>query len=309
VEIMSKTEGPVVPRYQPGDVFVVPLPGGWYGAARILRCDDEREPGGAYFMATTPYLERKPPELGDPRLRQVLSRRYFAWAGQPALVWMRDVPAESLTFLGNLALDDNDRAIARDMSGSSATGRFDEALWQWRWDNDREAVVAEVKARQEECLARLKRLRQTQKPKKMLADDDFWRLITLLGQPTENLGVAKEGYERLVTALSRRNKTDIKRFEEALTYKLYLLDTQSHAERSETSDDGFLYARCAVVVRGREYYESVRDDPEKMPSDAEFEDLLSVAPTAYERKTGKEFDYETGCCYETGSNIKGWPEK
>ncbi|HOU93780.1 MAG TPA: hypothetical protein PLU22_22170 [Polyangiaceae bacterium] len=34
--------------------------------------------------------------------------------------------------------------------------------------------------------------------------------------------------------------------------------------------------------------------------------LLSVAATAFERKTGSDFDHETPVSYETFSNAAGW---
>lgn len=308
---MSKTKRAREPGHQLGDVFVAALPSGWFGAARILGWDAERERQGAYLVATSTYLEHASPTLDDPRLRQVLARRYFYWSAQLALVWVRELPADILTYLGNLPLDEDDeraRAYCETFGFAGATGRFNEALWQWRWDHDREAIVAEQKAEEEAFYALLKRQRRSQKPKSMLTDDDFWALIGLLGQPAENLDLAMDGYERLVGALTQRNRRDIKKFEETLAYKLYLLDTKAHAERSVGSDDGFLYARCGVVAYGRECFESVRNDPAQMPDDADFEDLLSVASTAYERKTGEELEYETGCSYETGSNITGWPE-
>ena len=87
------------------------------------------------------------------------------------------------------------------------------------------------------------------------------------------------------------------------------LDTTAHAKRVGGSDDGFLYSRCVCVANGREFYENVRANPKKMPGELEFEALLGIAATAYERKTGREFGYLTGCSYETGSNLKGWKEK
>jgi hypothetical protein len=43
-----------------------------------------------------------------------------------------------------------------------------------------------------------------------------------------------------------------------------------------------------------------------MPKDLEFEYLLSIAPKAYKKKTGEDFEYITGCSYETFSNKDGW---
>lgn len=52
---------------------------------------------------------------------------------------------------------------------------------------------------------------------------------------------------------------------------------------------------------------SVLADPQQMPKDMEFEALLSVAPFAYQRKTGQDFDHATPLNYETYSNQAGWP--
>ena len=49
-----------------------------------------------------------------------------------------------------------------------------------------------------------------------------------------------------------------------------------------------------------------------MPKDIEFESLLYVAPTAYERKTGISGDAvrnQTELSYETFSNTEGWSEE
>lgn len=110
---------------------------------------------------------------------------------------------------------------------------------------------------------------------------------------------------------------DIKEFEEALSYKLYLLDTKEHAKNigeysydEETQDyfsaDLFLYFRCSVITEGKECFELTIKNPQNMPKDNSFEPLLSLASEAYQRRTGKEFEYLTGCDYETFSNDAGW---
>jgi hypothetical protein len=99
-----------------------------------------------------------------------------------------------------------------------------------------------------------------------------------------------------------------------LSEKLWYLDTKQHAqvflddpeEEGYLSVDDFLYARCTVVANGREYYEAVLADPSQMPVDFTFEPLLSVAMTAYKRKTGKQFMALPAFNYETYSNKKGW---
>lgn len=47
--------------------------------------------------------------------------------------------------------------------------------------------------------------------------------------------------------------------------------------------------------------------PTQMPKDMEFEAILSVAASAYQRKTGQELEHLTPLSYETYSNREGWP--
>src|SRR5207248_2122881 len=105
-------------------------------------------------------------------------------------------------------------------------------------------------------------------------------------------------------------------FEERFAHLMYQLDTRAHAsnigedscdpESDYVSADGFVYARCVVVANGKEFYEQVLKDPTKMPKDMEFESLLGLASAAYELKTGEQFEYSTGCSYESFSNPAGW---
>jgi hypothetical protein len=67
-----------------------------------------------------------------------------------------------------------------------------------------------------------------------------------------------------------------------------------------------VYARCVVVANGSDFYEAVFGDLTKMPKDMEFESLLGLASSAYELKTGEQFEYSTGCNCESFSNPTGW---
>jgi hypothetical protein len=79
------------------------------------------------------------------------------------------------------------------------------------------------------------------------------------------------------------------------------------------SADTFLYARCAVVLAGRERYLQVIEDPaafraftDVASQDADL--LLDVASEAYEEATGEEWSHVEPFDYETGSNQEGWAE-
>ena len=72
------------------------------------------------------------------------------------------------------------------------------------------------------------------------------------------------------------------------------------------SVDQFLYTRCAVVANGEEVFEGILSDPNEFPEDAEFEAILYVARSAYEKKAGKDYPHSPATSFETLSNKKGW---
>jgi hypothetical protein len=149
-------------------------------------------------------------------------------------------------------------------------------------------------------------------------DGTFWGLIDKLDWQHEDDDDAV--VEPIVRALALLPDAEIGSFQETLARALYDLDGRAWARESgdeiwlgepdRLSVDAFLYARCAVVARGRATYDLVREDPTRMPKNEEFESLLYVASTAYERKTGLEWDDldDTAVSYETFSNEAGWPK-
>jgi hypothetical protein len=149
-----------------------------------------------------------------------------------------------------------------------------------------------------------------------MSEEDFWAIIALLRFNSAD-GLS-EGMQRAEDMLCTLSEAHIKGFQEVLAEKLYAIDTRQHCRycyRGELdpdngnhyiSADDFLYSRCAVVARGRLFYDVVVKYPSRMPSGVELEDLLYLAPHAYERKTGKDFDHLTALSYESFSNLEGW---
>ena len=297
-----------------GDIFKTTLADGRFGAIRILKSWET-----SFLVATTPYISTEPPNISDPLLKSVLIKKRFSWKNKPAwCVYAGKIP-KPLELLGNIGLTPEEEQI-RPHGGSAGfpsaggwpTDVGHDVYDEWRWDHDREAYEAEVKRESEER----QKARQVQpKPKKMMEDDDFWKLISLLDW--SKTGNDDAVVEPVVTLLATLKKGDLRQFHEALCYKLFLLDTQYHAKNSMSSDsanwrdelsvDGFLHSRCVIVANGREYYEKVLRDPASMPKDLEFEALLYLSQQAYAKKTGDEdFDYDPGCSFETYTNLDGW---
>jgi len=142
--------------------------------------------------------------------------------------------------------------------------------------------------------------------KNLFSEDDFWKVI-------DKIDWTKKGLESktspAVKMLAKMPMSNIYLFADKLSAKLYHLDTRIHATVYASNEpdnfisaDDFLYARCAVVAEGREYYEKVLGDPSQMPDDIVFEPLLYLADDAFELKMGIPFNYVPTYNYETQSN-------
>ncbi len=150
----------------------------------------------------------------------------------------------------------------------------------------------------------------------LMTDAAFWAIIDLLDWKK-----GKDTAAILAPAIKRLMSFEVAliyKFQDLLATKLYALDQQVFAENigsrryggtKNFSVDVFLYARAAVVANGQKFYELVLKDPTKMPKEFTFEALLSLAPTAFQQKTGQEWDYLPTPSYETYTNSKGWNGK
>ncbi|WP_433130474.1 DUF4240 domain-containing protein [Micromonospora sp. CA-240977] len=148
----------------------------------------------------------------------------------------------------------------------------------------------------------------------MLADEEFWRLVAVLGGQPE--AQDDRPYERLTSVLAEGSVERIIDFAETLAFKLYQLDRRVLAQAiapgaDELSDDDFLYARCAVVVAGPTAFDAVLVDAaafQRFTSEeaAHAESILDVPSNAYQKLTGSEWDHVEEYDYETGSNEQWW---
>lgn len=152
-----------------------------------------------------------------------------------------------------------------------------------------------------------------------MTDNQFWTLIETTIDRDALRDLSEDDYpdslvQPLTEELAKLSVHEIQEFEEALAKALYALDGRQFAANagdSRQSDDGFLYCRCWVVANGREHYEAVLADPEKMPKTITewCEPLIYVARDAWAQKMdkdGEDWEYKTEVSYETGSNEELW---
>jgi len=146
--------------------------------------------------------------------------------------------------------------------------------------------------------------------------DEFWKLIELVDLQALENGDEDQALVSLSSAMAEMDVSSIEAFQEQLSQALHAIDGENYADNagdSGTSDDGFLYARCYVVARGKDYYSRVKAAPEEMPKSLEqwCESLLYVAPNAWATKTGNDpsdWDFDATVSYESGSNETLWGE-
>jgi hypothetical protein len=175
-----------------------------------------------------------------------------------------------------------------------------------------EVSAAEAKAAPKKPMVRA----ALRPPPTKMDEDGFWDILSRLNWKKQ--GDDDEVMAPAVKALSQMSVADIELFAVMLAQKLFALDTREHARAvykgeidpddgdQYISADDFLYARCVMIVNGREAYEEAVKDPTRMPQNCEFEAVLSLAQQAHALKTGEELAVVDAVSYESFSNEPGW---
>lgn len=304
---MNKVKDKKMKTVEIGDVFITNLPDGRHGTIKVI---DHIEK--SYLILTSTYIGEEIPTLENEQVNSILYQNRFSYNNIPDVMWYEGKIPDELKHIGNLNVTEKEQKLSRNSYGGKWSVNCGNGVFlEWRWKYDRENFEREINEQREASRILFEK---PQKPKKMMCDELFWEIISTLNWNYE--GDDDKVLESAVKKLMKMYVKDIKEFEEALAYKLFLLDTKEHANNVADCDlqgnddfvsaDSFLYARCAVVANGSEFYKLVLDEPKNMPKDIEFEPLLYLASTAYELKTKKDFNYTTGCSYESFSNRDGW---
>jgi hypothetical protein len=95
-------------------------------------------------------------------------------------------------------------------------------------------------------------------------------------------------------------------FDRILERKLYDIDRADVQERTDGSDDGFLYARGFIVAAGKGYYDAVNANPAVALMDLECEGMCYLSWHLYRDKFGDM--PPSGISRESCSNKAGWPD-
>lgn len=134
-----------------------------------------------------------------------------------------------------------------------------------------------------------------------MTEQEFWHIIEKSKKHTER--DVEVQCENLVNILVRLEEREIAGFDIILSELLRVSYTSrlwaaGYIINGGCSDDGFEYFRCWLISRGQKVFTAALEDPEKLTryvstevfDEAENEELLYVATTAFEQKTGKSME-------------------
>ncbi|MBJ2175732.1 DUF4240 domain-containing protein [Aureibaculum sp. A20] len=316
-------------KVKEGDIFIAKLERDFFGAFKILQINKLKNFGedDKLLVGVLDFVSKNKPQLPELKDCTLLYQEKFSqnyWNVKFLSSDSKYNELDKYEYLGNLPINDFEKSIPFKLgdkseyhiglAGSMHSNYPNQAFLEWRWRNEREAYEKEFKERKEASrIAQEAYRKRKMKPKKMIDDILFWEIISKIDWTKEG---DEERMHPAIDFLAKRKVSEIKQFQENFSFKLYLLDTKEHAKNigeesyvdkdSFFSVDYFLYVRCCVVANGKTYYEDALNNPVEMPKNLDFEALLYLAQEAYEQKMNKELNYETGCDYETFSNIKGW---
>jgi hypothetical protein len=144
---MSRTRKPSLPPE--GAAFAVPLEDGRYSACRVILGPDHDRPDdqGSVLVATSAWIGDGIPEAKDPALRPILLKTRFR--EELSLHWMDEPPPKSFVPIGTIKPTAKERRLPC-CSSCVWEGLATDAILQWRWMNDREALLAELAERKAE---------------------------------------------------------------------------------------------------------------------------------------------------------------
>jgi hypothetical protein len=147
-------------------------------------------------------------------------------------------------------------------------------------------------------------------------ETEFWKLISFVNVVVLDEGDEDAAVKPLQQELMRKSESELFEFEEQLSQQLFAIDGEifaKNAGESGGSDDGFLYARCYVIAKGKEFYEAVKTDPTKMPQSIHqwCEALLYSHREVWAKlmkSDPSEWPFSASVSYETASNPDLWSD-
>ncbi len=160
-----------------GTAFAFPVGDGRFSVCRVLldtRSERSKQwKGGAILVACSRWIGENVPRDDDPALRPILHLNHHSWDNRPNTLWVSDEPPQELIPIGKIEPTAEEQAISC-MSFGSWSSLTLQPLAQWRWDNERDVVLAEgVISQKKDSAARLKAQREREQYLKRITLDEL----------------------------------------------------------------------------------------------------------------------------------------
>ena len=136
----TKSEKPKATLPRPGDAFLMPLGNGLFAACRVL--SKSRTSRGSVIVAVSSWVGDETVDVTDPRLREVYVATHHGWGPNTwACVTVSGPVPDTFRLLGTITPSEGEGL--RIGIWTQWNGLARERLLQWRWDNDRDALLKE----------------------------------------------------------------------------------------------------------------------------------------------------------------------
>ncbi len=152
----NRNHGPVV-LPPVGAVYMMPLADGRFGACRVIRHDKKMFGVPRALVVASRWIGTAAPVLEEPLLRVPLILNHHSWRDRVNAFCAFDNVPDTFQCLGAIAPTSEDMQLECSSSAVWALAPL-QVLLQWRWDNDRDALLAEEEIkRQREKVAAMER--------------------------------------------------------------------------------------------------------------------------------------------------------
>jgi hypothetical protein len=156
-----------------GAAFAFPIDDGRFSVCRVLLDSSSHAQRGEsldfmtrvldglrkqnFLVACSKWIGNRIPRADDPALRTILHLNHHSYVDEPNVLWIsstEELP-EDFIHIGTILPSPNEIAIyCIPRCGSWPSLTWD-ALTQWRWDNERDALLADERKQEEDRIARL----------------------------------------------------------------------------------------------------------------------------------------------------------
>lgn len=187
-----------------GSVYVFPFGNGLFSACRVLQ-SHVVENINEVLVACSRWVGDRVPDKPTAEMREILVSTYFDLREELKLTWAHERPPNDFLYIGMLPPSEEDSQL--DTTDRTGWGHFPYAAYtQWRWENERESLLAEKLAAEQEARAEsLKAREEDERARGSLTLDHFVDYVFFEGwtdYPSKRVTrAARSAMQRLVNEL------------------------------------------------------------------------------------------------------------